>query len=457
MTDTTALGLYEAVSKSRTRAGSSGQRKLVHAQPKSAEEIAEILKDRERYPSPVRPFGSGSAVTRCAQTPHGTRLDLSLLDRVLSMTSDSVTVQAGIRIRDLAEYLADEGMELFCGCLDLNRTVGGAVSSATLGGSIPGDGSQFASAVEQIVLINGLGNKVLVTQKMPDLLTLTRMSYGLLGVVYSVQLRIRPIQAHTIRTSKLKFDEFAQIIPLLMKSTASVKATLMPFRNKVFVELRHLDEGGQKTSALPWKLRDWTANKALPMVVKSVNKAVPVKKLRDPLIDGFTEATHILNNTLTISGSNAAEQTGRFKLLKVNQPMSQSTWFFPVRNVPALIEAYHKFSLGHYKKAKYRCDLPAEMWRVDLDQYALLSPSFNESMYALNLRTADMKGWDNYLLEFFDLAKHFEGVPVFNKTRGLSPGYAAEVYGERLIRFCNIRSRLDPQDRLLNQYFAEHL
>ena len=97
------------------------------------------------------------------------------------------------------------------------------------------------------------------------------------------------------------------------------------------------------------------------------------------------------------------------------------------------------------------------MWRVDLDQYALLSPSFDESMYALNLRTSDMNGWDDFLLEFFDLARHFEGVPVFNKTIGLDPGYATNVYGDRLKRFCDFRRRLDPEDRLLNQYFAEQL
>lgn len=457
MSDSSTIDFFQVAAKSRRHTETSGASRLVHVQPKSGDEIANVLLDPRSFPSPVRPVGSGSSVTRCADTAKGTLMDMGHFDRVVSLEKDSVTVQAGMRIRDLAEYLADEGMELYCGCLDMNRTVGGAVSSATLGGSVPGDGSQFASAVMQVNLINGLGRKILITEKMPDLLMLSRMSYGLLGVIYAVKLRIRPIQAYTVRTSKLDFEEFANIIPTLMKSRGSVKASLMAFRNKVFVELRYPDEEGQKSSALPWKLRDWAANKALPMVVKSVNKAVPVKKLRDPLIDGFTEATHVLNNSLAVSGSNSLEQTGRFKMLKPDQPMSQSTWYFPVRNVPAVIDAYRKFSLGHYKKHGYRCDLPAEMFRVDLDQHALLSPCFNESMYALNLRTADLDGWDDYLLEFADLATQFEGVPVFNKTRGLKPGYAASVYGERLSRFCDFRSRLDPNNRLLNQYFAEHL
>jgi hypothetical protein len=457
-----AVDLYAEAKKPPARSGASGRSsrsakcQLVQVQPKSVEEITRILTDLARFPSPVRPVGSGSSVTRCAQTAVGTLIDLSQLDRVIALTADTVTVQAGIRLQDLAQYLADEGMELLNGCVDMNRTVGGAVSSATLGGPIPGDGSQLASSVLQITLINGLGRKVVVNEKLPDLLALTRMSYGLFGVIYMVKLRVRPIRAYTVRTTKIDFAEFGKIIPTLMKARVSVKASLMPFRDRVFVEMRHPDEGGQKAYSLPWKLRDWTANKALPAVVKSVAKVVPIKKLRDPLIDSFTEATHVLNNSLAVTGSNAVEQTGRFRMLKPDQPISQSTWFFPVRNLPALIDAYRKFSIDHYKKMNFRCDLPAEIWRMDMDQYSLLSPSFNESMYALNLRTADLSGWDDFLLEFFDVATQLEGVPVFNKTRGLQPGYATKVYGDRLQRFGDIRRRLDPGNRLLNQYFAEH-
>jgi hypothetical protein len=67
------------------------------------------------------------------------------------------------------------------------------------------------------------------------------------------------------------------------------------------------------------------------------------------------------------------------------------------------------------------------------------------------------QGWDDHLLEFSEFAAHFQGVPVFNQTKGFKPGYALRVYGERLQRFCEMRNRLDPKKRLLNQYFAEHI
>jgi len=456
MSSSLAVDLYKEVTRPPRRKIKAVR--VTIAQPKSADDIAAILIDLHKYPSPVRPMGSGSAVTRCAQTATGTLVDMSLLDRVLSMTTDTVTVQAGIRLRDLAEHLAKDNMELACSCTDPNRTVGGAISSSTLGGVLPGDVSQLGSAACHITLINGLGRKVEVTEKLPDLLVLTRMSYGLLGIVYSVKLRIRPIRSYTMRTSKFDFDEFDRFIPTLMQVQGAVRASLMPFRNRIFVELRYLDDVGKKSAVLPWKLRNWATNKALPAVVRSVAKMVPVKNIRDPLIDGFTVATHVLfNSRFSDSGSNAMEQTGRFKKLTVNPYAVSCTWFFSIKQIQAVLTAYRQFCLGHYSNMNFRCDLPAEIWRIDKDQYSLLSPSFAGSVFALKLCSTDREGWDDYLLEFAEFAAHFQGIPVFNLTKGYKPGYAARVYGERLQRFRDIRHRLDPKDRLLNQFFAEHL
>ena len=307
-------------------------------------------------------------------------------------------------------------------------------------------------------MINGRGRRVEVTDKLPDLLVLTRMSYGLLGIVYSATLRTRPIQAFIARTSKFDFDEFGQVIPALLQVKGQVHASLMPFRNRIYADLRYPDDSGKSSANLPWKLRDWATNTVLPSVVRSVSKAMPIKNLRDPLIDGFTEATQVLfGSALVGSGSNSAEQTGRFKRLKADPASERCVWYFPAEKMSEVLAAYRQFCVAHYRSYHFRCDLPAELWRISHDQHALLSPSYKKSMFALQLRTASAAGWDDYLLEFAELAAYFQAVPVFNQTRGFKPGYASRVYGNRLSRFMDIRSQLDPQDRLLNQFFAEYL
>ena len=75
-------------------------------------EIHQVLMDWKRYPAPVRPLGSGSSTTRCIAANGGTQLDLSGLNRVLKIDTDTVTVQPGISLPDLAEVLSEEGLEL---------------------------------------------------------------------------------------------------------------------------------------------------------------------------------------------------------------------------------------------------------------------------------------------------------------------------------------------------------
>ena len=152
-------------------------------------EIQQVLADWKRYPGPVRPVGSGSSTTRCVTANGGTQLDLSSMNRVLKIDGDTVTVQPGISLPDLAEVLADEGLELVGGFDLANRTVGGAVCAAGLEASMAGDVGQFASHVVQLKVLSPNGKKFVVTEKTKSLLALMRLSYGLLGVVYEVTLR----------------------------------------------------------------------------------------------------------------------------------------------------------------------------------------------------------------------------------------------------------------------------
>ena len=84
----------------------------VTVQVSSPTEIQQVLLDGKRYPSPVRPIGSGSSTTRCVTASGGTQVDLSAMNRVLKIERDSVTVQPGISLPDLAEILSEEGLEL---------------------------------------------------------------------------------------------------------------------------------------------------------------------------------------------------------------------------------------------------------------------------------------------------------------------------------------------------------
>ena len=186
--------------------------------------------------------------------------------------------------------------------------------------------------------------------------------------------------------------------------------------------------------------------------------AHPRKRLRDPLIDGFSEATQVLmNSRLVDAGSNAVEQTGKFRRIGPKARTHSSTWIFPADRFGAALYSYREFSRRHYKVSGFRCDLPAVAYRLLPDPRTLLSPNNTAPAFALSLRTTITDGWDDFLIDFAAIATRFDGVPVMNQTRGFTEAQAARAYGQRLKRFRSLRRQMDPQDRLLNQFFAEHM
>ena len=220
-------------------------------QPTSPSEIVQVLSNPKRFPSPVRPMGSGSSVTRCITANSGTLLDLSQMNRVLKIEDDSVTVQPGIRLQELADVLQHEGLELIGGFDLANRSVGGAVSGAGLDATVAGDVSQFAGYVIQLKVISPQGKRFVVTEKTKSLLALMRLNYGLLGVIYEITLRVRPIQSFAVRTAKVSFKDFTRLGDKLSAARSGVKLYLLPFRDKIFFELRSVD-----ADSAPGKRRD---------------------------------------------------------------------------------------------------------------------------------------------------------------------------------------------------------
>ena len=62
-----------------------------------------------------------------------------------------------------------------------------------------------------------------------------------------------------------------------------------------------------------------------------------------------------------------------------------------------------------------------------------------------------------FIFEFAEFAGCYGAVPSFNQSRGLTASLAARAYGARLQQFRVLRVRFDPENRLLNQFFAEHI
>jgi hypothetical protein len=435
-------------------AASSGPAVTVQASTPS--EILQVLGDLKRYPSPVRPIGSGSSMTRCIAANGGTQLDLSSMNRVLKIDRDTVTVQPGISLTDLAEVLADEGLELVGGFDLASRTVGGAVCAAGLEASMAGDVGQFAAHAVQLKVLSPSGKRFVVSDKTKSLLALMRLSYGLLGVVYEVTLRVRPIQGFAVQTAKASFKDFGKLAPKLLSASAGVKLYLQPFRDRIYFELRRPAAEGDPGKRFAWRVKDWAVNSALPEAARSLGLAMPIRQLRYPLLDSLSGiAQTLFTGSLIKTGSNSVEQSGRWRI-GPKPRFSYTTWAFPAAEFANTVLAYKLFSKEHYATSGFRCDMPTVSFRINRDRSALLSPSFESAMFTISPLSTQTEGWDDFVFDFAEFAASNHGIPFFNQTRNATPELVAQRYGSRLAFFNKVRRELDPHDRMLNQYFGAY-
>jgi len=428
----------------------------VTIQASTPTEILQVLNDRKRCPSPVRPIGSGSSMTRCITANGGTQLDLSSMNRVLKVDRDTVTVQPGISLPELAEVLSEEGLELVGGFDLASRTVGGAVCAAGLEASMAGDVGQFAAHAVQLKVLSPNGKRFVVSDKTKSLLALMRLSYGLLGVVYEITLRVRPIQGFAVQTAKTSFKDFGKLGPKLLSAGAGVKLYLLPFRDRIYLELRRPAAEGDPGKRFAWRVKDWAVNTALPEAAHSLGRAMPIRQLRYPLIDSLSEVTQsFLTGALVKTGSNSVEQSGRWRI-GAKARYSYTTWAFPAAEFASTVLAYKLFCKEHYASTGFRCDMPSVSFRINRDRSALLSPSFDSAMFTISPLSTQTEGWDDFVFDFADFAASNRGIPFFNQTRNAAPELVNQRYGSRLAFFNKVRRELDPHDRMLNQYFGAY-
>lgn len=422
-------------------------------------DLKNALSPDSHYAAPFRPIGAASSSTGCTSSSSGTLVDLTSLTEIRNIDADrlTVTAQAGVRIGDLAKELADYGLELQGGHDLMSRTVGGAVAGGCIGPTFGDDGAFFASQVESLRIITPAGKAIEIRSDQKNLLHAFRLSFGMLGIIYDVTLRVRPIRTFAVTHRRCTFDQFGGVAENLANVDVGLKFFLMPFRDHVYLDIRRLCTGTTGTHRIPWKVKDWGESTVLPHVFKSISRIVPASGVRYRIIDEISKLTQgIVNNRLVSSGSNSTALASSAKTNDASKRLHYSTWFFPSADFAIVVQAYRDFCFRVKESSGFRCDMPTVGFRVGRDKSALLSPSFDEPMIALRAISTQEKGWEDFAIDFGDFARHWGGSPLINQTREVPAGYPAQVFGSRFDFFRKIRRQFDPENRMMNPFLSQY-
>jgi FAD/FMN-containing dehydrogenase len=434
----------------------------VVVEAESVEELVAILKDSKKYPSPVRAVGSNHSPARCGTADQGTLIKMKM-KRVLSMSENSVTAEAGALYIDVAKELEKHGLQFFVNTEIGNLSIGSAACAGTKNASMPGeDGSyesgQVGSYVTSVKMVLPSGQVLTVDETQADLLACIRSSYGTLGIIYEATFQVRPIQPMAVRYQTFTLEKFTEKFQELIHGRESIMLFIFPFDNRITIEFRkYHPRPRSRPNKLVWRVRNFLWKTVGPFLCQKIAKYAPLA-LRYLLIDRFNKVlrftlVYLLRSDNTIS----PDQIIRYPEVSNASRYTFSFCAFPEEKFPGVLAEYFQFCRSYYQRHQYRPNMPDVGYRIAQDKKSLLSYSFEGPVITIDPVSTANQGWDDFLQAYNQFCFEHGGVPLLNQTPGVTRPQAEKAFTDRLIKFAEQRKVYDPHNRLLNDYFKELL
>ncbi len=429
--------------------------------PSTAEEIVAIVKDTARYPSPVRAAGSMHSPARCNGDNGGTLVDMRGMSRIIEITSEFVTVEAGAEYIDVAEALRERDLQFFVNTEIGNITMGAAACTATKDSSFPNPEilGQVGSYVTGVRLVAPDGTiRALTQQADPEEMRLIRSSYGLLGIIFEVTMRVKPLTAQSVRHVNLTVDQFEAALPGFIADEYAIMMYFHPHADMITVELRKEVPEQPPRMQWRWRLRNAFWRKWGPFIALTIKRIAPTSGIRSALehyhLRVIRRALRLLVHG-THSWPDA--QIVRYPHDPGRVRYVFSMWAFDEAGFPDLLRKYFAFCQDYYKRTGFKCDLPHVGYRIAKDNNAHFSYSQDSTVMSLDPVSTGGERWHEFLRVYNDFCSEAGGSPLFNQTKFLTPEHVRRSFGDRVEVFAAARRKCDPQGRFLDSHFADLL
>jgi sugar-1,4-lactone oxidase-like protein len=236
----------------RNWAGNAQCRPEKYFQPQSESEIIGIVKEAADAGKKIRVVGAGHSWSPVVCTDDY-MINLDFYNSVIRIDKDKrqITVQAGIRLKQLNKILEDNGMGLVNLGSVSEQSIAGATATGTHGTGI---GFQIlSSAIIGMRVINA-GGKVVEIDEQNPLINAYRVSLGMLGVVSEVTLQCTDDFCLREDSAPMQFDKALDLIPELLQENDHVKFWWFPHVDHLMAYRfqRTHDKAQQQSEVLKW-------------------------------------------------------------------------------------------------------------------------------------------------------------------------------------------------------------
>ncbi len=399
-------------------------------QPKTEAALIEIVKTHRK----VRMVGTGHSWSALCHTDKAL-INLDRYSRVIALDRDQklLTVQAGIKLWQLNDYLDTQGLALINLGSIAQQSLAGAISTATHGSGI--QYRVLASQVQRFKLIQADGT-ILTLDRDADKETfdLAIISLGALGVVSEVTIHICEAFRLHDRTYSMDFDEMLGRLDDLVTTTDHFKMWWFPHVDDIVLYQYQRSTAPANDS----RLRQWLMDEVLSVLVYRF--LVWIGNLLPSLRPTF-------NKLLVLSFRTPLDRIEKsYRVFNVADPPihREAEWAFDLRDAKEVLTAYRKM----IDESDHKINFIQEIRFVKGDDYAL-SPCYRRDSIWIGCYLIGDRGWDALLHDFEALAVKYNGRPHWGKEYHIDRTYLREQYPQ-LDAFCALRDRLDPDHKFSN-------
>lgn len=427
----------------------------VVAVPKNPQELSGMVKDKVRYPSPLRPGGSFHSLNACFVS-EGTQILLTnFKDINVDVAARTVTVGASVELIQIRDALRPYGMQLEVSPEIGNATAGSVACCGTKDSSLGRAGpGQVSSIVIGVKLVNADGDVETVTETSdPERMRAIRSSYGLFGVIFEVTFRIQKESVLSYRYKILRLTALPSRDELFDGADGAL-AFCLPYSNYIIAERRSLLGEGARISRFS-RLKRWTRDRIWADKASFYTTLLPVNWFFHVFDRVIALAFAIL---ALLGGFNArrADSNINYSFHRTHY-FDFTFWAIPVSRWPEFMPKFVAFCRDYYRETGFRASLVASAYFINKDQSALLSFSSTEDIFTMDI--ADSRPNDPIWVEFNRrynvFVAQFGARPLLNQTKQLNRDIVHQTLGVDWEQFLSYREKSDPSGRFLSKYFAD--
>jgi len=432
----------------------------VVARPTTVDELQEILRDRVKYPGPVRAMGSNHSLTPCASST-GTVVDMEGLNQVLRIDTQSMTLtaQAGAQLVNVAAALRKLKLQFMLNIEIGNITLGSAACCQTkdsLDGVELGQVNSYVTGVKWVSPSGSLEEASL--DKNPELLPFIRASYGLAGIVYEVTFKLKPLEVVRFNYNVYEVEDLTQE---LVEQTLASNQTMVCWTLKDNIVLQTRNAASELKHEWLGNARRFGWNFLAAFVGRGIREhlgGTPLGTLGEDVGSGIELGFYRL---LSAGGGftlHAPDKTVNYSKTPMAARYVFTFWAFPRADYARNLRDYVAWADAYYQQHGFRCNMPLGSYFIRKDTSSLLSYSYNGDILSLDPIHSpgekDRPNWDKFLHAFNDWAHARGGIPLLNQSPFVTREQVVAAYGDRWATLCNWLRTVDPDRRMVNEFFA---